>query len=294
LPPLPPSRARRYESDTVDNLALPRARPRFWLPLAACIVLSLAAAAIYVLWNMARAPRWADLRLDAAPAAGHIELTWDRNAPALARASRGVLTVDDGSGRKDIELSAAELRAGKLEYPTASQAVLFRMALYGGGIAPLSDSLRVVAAQPAPSPPPQVAEAKGEAARSVQPPAPAVEPARTATPVSQPQPRIPDGIRARIRDRVVVPVTVRVNERGTVVSATAPETGDSVQRYLADAAVKAARRWRFTPARTASGRPAASTRTIEFAFTSASVAAESAAPKPAGRHSATRRKRRRR
>jgi TonB family protein len=81
------------------------------------------------------------------------------------------------------------------------------------------------------------------------------------------QPSIPDGIRSRIEGRVAIPVDVRVDEHGRVVSArSAGAGGNGVQRYLAAQAEKAAREWRFNPAKSA-GVPVAASKRIEFVFT---------------------------
>jgi TonB family protein len=67
---------------------------------------------------------------------------------------------------------------------------------------------------------------------------------------------------------VVIPVEVKVSERGRVLSAQAgDQSTDGLRRYLADQAQKAAREWQFTPARTRTGAPVPASKTIEFKFT---------------------------
>lgn len=81
------------------------------------------------------------------------------------------------------------------------------------------------------------------------------------------QPAVPAGIRARIGGQILMPVKVEINERGRVVRAVAESKGgDGVRRYLADLAQKAAREWRFTPARSSSGAAVPGKRTIQFVF----------------------------
>jgi TonB family protein len=110
-------------------------------------------------------------------------------------------------------------------------------------------------------------------ATAVAPPAPRKPDAsgRAVVPpaaVHQVQPTIPDGIRSRLTAEVVIPVEVRVNERGKVLRAhVTEEGGDGVHRYLAEQAERAAREWQFNPARTQGGEPVAATKTIEFVFT---------------------------
>jgi hypothetical protein len=46
-----------------------------------------------------------------------------------------------------------------------------------------------------------------------------------------------------------------------------PQAAGGVNRYLAEQAQKAARLWRFTPARTARGTRTSSSTTLQFVFT---------------------------
>ena len=86
-------------------------------------------------------------------------------------------------------------------------------------------------------------------------------------PLREIHPDVPAGIRARIRDRVVVPVEVKVTAAGRVVSAQARGSGDGIYQYLADRAAQAARQWRFSPARSKNGKPVPASRTVYFVFT---------------------------
>ncbi len=116
-------------------------------------------------------------------------------------------------------------------------------------------------------PEPAVAESAAPAsAPATSPPAPAAAPpeaaAEEARPVAPPsatrevQPYVPEGIRARIESDIVIPVRVHVDEHGRVVRASAElSASDGLHRYLADQAEKAARRWRFKPARSRHGEP---------------------------------------
>ena len=80
------------------------------------------------------------------------------------------------------------------------------------------------------------------------------------------QPRISEGIRGRIQKPVAIAVDVRISESGDVQQAVARGKRQGVQRYLAGQAVRAARSWRFTPARSDDGTPVESKKTIQFVF----------------------------
>jgi hypothetical protein len=89
------------------------------------------------------------------------------------------------------------------------------------------------------------------------------------TVVHEVQPGIAPGIRARIRERIVIPVRVHVSSSGEVTGSAAgqrPEA-DNVYQYLADRATVAARLWRFSPATAVDGTHVAAERTIYFVFT---------------------------
>lgn len=195
----PPAHPRTAPADEPER---PR-RPRFWAPLAACIGLSVGAAAAYEWW-IGRTPAPPQT-----PPAG-TQLT-DRQDPLPA--------------------PAPPLPAPPVRPPEAL---------------------------PETPPPPVVARR------------PAAKPPEAAVPpqlVHQVQPGVPEGIRARIEDRLIVPVKVRVSASGRVVDARAEPGSPGLYSYLAGYAVRAARQSRFLPARTRNGAPAEGERTIYFHFT---------------------------
>jgi hypothetical protein len=127
------------------------------------------------------------------------------------------------------------------------------------------------------TPPPNISEATSQASRA----APASNgaealPASPARPIeavppairNAVQPEIPSGIRARITERTVIPVRVRVSSSGRVVGAVLKggEKMDGLQRYLRNAAAKAALAWTFEPAKTKEGTPIMAEREISFVF----------------------------
>jgi hypothetical protein len=235
----------------------------FVLALIGWILLPIAAAGVYELWRLARAPRWAPLGLTAQMAEGAIHLVWNPDSRPARGAVRGVLTIDDGKTRPRIELTAAQVRGGRFDYRPASADVLFRLEFFGEGLEAAGDSLQVIsgreAAAAAVSAPPQPA-----------PPEPEKSADREASypeAVREIQPTIPEGILARITNRVVVPVEVKVAASGKVTSASAQGSGDGLYQYLADRAKQAAMEWRFSPARSRRGKAVAAVRTVYFEFT---------------------------
>ena len=241
-----------------------------WIPAAICLVSGLGGAVMYELGALSREPRWTELHLDARPVAGGLEITWDTGAPRAVQATRGMLAITDGDNRRDIPLNLAQIRAGKYEYAPLHADVAVRLTLYANDRGEAGDAVRL-AAVPAPvatrenSPP---AEVQAAVAAPEAPPKSALPIAVPPATVHEVHPRIPAGVRSRIAGRIVIPVEVEVSERGRVVKAVAQsDGGDSVHRYLAQQAHKAALQWRFTAARTASGERVAASRTIQFVFT---------------------------
>lgn len=249
-------------------------RKRHWsVPLIAAILLCGAAAGLYELWTLAQAPRWAPLGLDAQTADEAIHLAWDKNLRLVRDAGSGVLAINDGSASKQVELTADQVRGGSYDYRPTAADVLFRLELFGSGVQTVGDSLRVVTAPAAKPPVPQAAPppptgtgADSEADRQV-PRSTTPDVAVAPKPLREIYPEIPEGIRARIHGRVVVPVEVHVTAKGGVTSATPHGSGDDIYGYLSIHAAQAARRWRFSPARARSGEAAAASRIVYFVFT---------------------------
>lgn len=102
----------------------------------------------------------------------YMRVDWDRSAPAVRKAARGVLSISEGSYRKDLELTAQQLRSGSVTYAPRGNEVSVRLELLGS-LATVSKSLRF-ADPPLPiAPPPVQAEAK-----AAPPPVPAEAAAR--------------------------------------------------------------------------------------------------------------------
>jgi TonB family protein len=279
LVPLPAPAVRHLRLvDDEEPRAVRKSSP--WPLVLWCVLAVMAGAVGYQLWVLERQPRWAPLGLQATASAQDVVLSWNPAAPAIQQAAQGVMNVTDGSVQNQIPLTATQLHAGKLHYAASHENLLFRLLVYDEGKHAAGDSLyfaRVLpaeaapvhAAAAAPTPvPPQGATAPPVAAAQVAD-TPADDTARGGTPAvarRQVQPAIPPGIRARVRSRIVVPVQVHIDASGRVTGAVSKSAGSGLDRYLADQAVKAARKWSFTPAHSRSGRAVASTKSVEFVF----------------------------
>jgi hypothetical protein len=137
------------------------------------------------------------LKLSVAEKKDQLDVTWDRNAAAVAQANRGVLSISDGSNRRDLELTGAQLRNGRVLYSRLSGDVGIRLEVFQEGRESVSESIRIVSPEPAnrtaaaperPKPQPSsIAERPAAPPPDVQPsPPPTRLTPRTAPPVRRP------------------------------------------------------------------------------------------------------------
>jgi hypothetical protein len=233
---------------------------RWWLLVAVGLIFGVLGAVTFELWRLAREPRWVPLRLDAKAAERGLLVTWDAGA---AKGDRAVLTIDDGGARREINVTREQIRAGSFQYFPAHTDVAFRLVLYSNGRGVSGDAVRIASVVERIQPPP----ADALPAKSATPGAP-TSGAAQAAPVHEVQPVVSEGIRSRIQSRVEIPVKVQVDEGGRVTSAAAEKKRlNGVHRYLAELAEKAARQWRFTPAKSREGVAVTSSKSLTFVFT---------------------------
>lgn len=235
---------------------------KWWLVLALSLIFGVLGAVAFELWQLAREPRWTPLRLDAKTADFGLLVTWD---PAgAAKGNTAVLLIDDGGVRREVNLTPQQIRTGSLQYAPAHTDVAFRLILYAKGLGVSGDAVRIASVveriQPGPTAPPP--------SNPTPPPAARARAAVPAAPVHEVQPVVSEGIRSRIQGQIVIPVNVQVDGEGRVAHAAAAKTRlDGLGRYLAELAEKAAREWRFTPAKSPEGVAVASSKTLTFVFT---------------------------
>ena len=234
---------RRYEPE--DEEVTRNQRPRgILLPLVCGILLGIGAVAGYQIWKVSRGPQFAQVHLDAKLSAREWLLAWDPAATAVAHATRGVLSVTDGSDLQNFALTPADLRGGRYGYTPAHPDVLFQLRLYDQESPVAEDSLRVVGVSvPAPVKP-----------------KPAPVSSSIPSVLREVDPVVSPGMRARIDEPMLVNVMVTIDRSGRVIRAWPKTRSHGLERYLSDAAVKAAHQWLFAP----SG--SAMTVTIPFEF----------------------------
>lgn len=121
LPALPPGRS--------------GLRTAVWIPLS--FVFLLFGVALGLMIALARGSSSAahevqdfSLGLSVTRSDDNLSVRWDRGAPAIHAADRGVLEIEDGSYTKAVDLDTAQLQNGSIVYRNSSGAVRFRLIVY--------------------------------------------------------------------------------------------------------------------------------------------------------------------
>jgi hypothetical protein len=163
-PPDPP-----FSADLRSNLSILSAPPeRSRRPaisllqwLLAAFVVAAAAAGVFAYRDLA-APKQArpavvdetalPLKLSVAEQQNQLDVTWDRSSPVVMKAKRGLLAISDGDNKRDLELTGAQLRTGRVLYSRLSADVGLRLEVYGEGSKPVTESIRIVSTEAPRSP----------------------------------------------------------------------------------------------------------------------------------------------
>jgi hypothetical protein len=70
------------------------------------------------------------LALTASRADENLNVRWNRDAPAIRTAQKGLLEIEDGGFAKPVELDQDHLRNGSIVYHRSSGMVRFRLIVY--------------------------------------------------------------------------------------------------------------------------------------------------------------------
>jgi Gram-negative bacterial TonB protein C-terminal len=270
---MPPLLFMPRERDAVEDVPLtPGERLKKWLPLLPALLLAggaiwwfsqssnhhAAPAAPVAAPNAIARP----LGLAVEPMGSAWQVSWNPNATALHDAHSVQLFVRAGDDQNRIDLSPHDLSAGIYKYEPAGNDVTFRLEVVESSGHISAESFRFVRADL----PHSAAPAPKAAARalSVAPRAPV----RRTEPkvIHRAPPVIAAGVRPRLTSTIALDVRVQIDEHGRVTSAepvVKPRKG--LETYLAGSAVKAARLWRFEPARE-NGKPVVGSQTLHFVF----------------------------
>ncbi len=131
--------AAEFEEDTRPVYPVPPRRSSaggwIWAPLSLLLLLAGAGAGYWIALNGGprsgvNAPEEFALALTVTKSGDNLSVKWDREAPAIRSAQKGLLEIEDGSSTKPVDLDAAQLRTGSLIYRNASKSVRFKLTVY--------------------------------------------------------------------------------------------------------------------------------------------------------------------
>ena len=83
-----------------------------------------------------------------------VRLSWDRNAPTVRQAGRGVLWIHDGAAQSKLDLDAQQLAEGSIEYRPRGRDVNFRLEVFANSLFQSESVSVVMVPQVAPAVPP--------------------------------------------------------------------------------------------------------------------------------------------
>jgi outer membrane biosynthesis protein TonB len=159
--------------------------------------------------------------------AGQLLLSWNRNAPLVAGATRGTLTINDGDHSERVDLDLATLHNGSVVYSAISNDVSFVLEVQDQKTGKSqSEQVRRLAGFPRPSPAVQASNPapQTEAVKQPQQSA-ATNTARPTTVPVQPAPTTPAPVTPQVESTVAV--TVKPAEPGSLARRLrAPEPAD--------------------------------------------------------------------
>lgn len=127
----------------------------------------------------------AELTLRVEPSGTDLLLTWNKNSAAIANASHGVLSINDGDRHENYDMDANQLTTGSIIYTPVSGDVSFRMEVTGKNqTKTLTESVRSLRTRPSPMPDGKSSAASTASAKAILPQAPPVGGPATAQPAA--------------------------------------------------------------------------------------------------------------
>ena len=116
----------------VPEQRVPRPRVRWrWLPLSSIFLVIGVLLGIEATYSFRGAqPDPYDLKLTLSHEGNALTLHWNRNAPAVHAAQRGIVVIEDGNVPKTFSLSASDLQTGTVVYTGPGPSVHFQLRVF--------------------------------------------------------------------------------------------------------------------------------------------------------------------
>lgn len=137
-PPVQPLREPAFHTEPLGIEFPPEPKTRrgeFWVPLSFIflllgVLLGFLAATMYKPQAPAGSNDPYNLKLTVTKQENDLLVKWDRNALATRTASRGTLTIDDGTYHKVVQWNAQDLQGGSVVYPPVTNNVKFKLEVF--------------------------------------------------------------------------------------------------------------------------------------------------------------------
>jgi len=132
--PTPPRRSGGHADGAAKTDARPNRNGWIWIPLSFIFLLLGVILGVQVALSVSsklpvslRPPDPYTMHLTASPSGDSVHVRWDRGAPAIQDAPRGVLHIQDGASQQRVDLDALQLQNGSVIYRRATTEVTFRL-----------------------------------------------------------------------------------------------------------------------------------------------------------------------
>jgi protein TonB len=147
----------------------------------------------------------ADLSLRVEPSGTDLLLTWNKNCNAVADATHGVLSINDGERHENYDMDAAQLKTGSIVYTPVTGDVSFKMEVTEKNqTKTVTESVRSLRTRPSPMPDGKTPAPTTTAAKTT----PAQPPAAPGAPANATQPGTPGAAAATTpADTTTTPAT---------------------------------------------------------------------------------------
>lgn len=188
------------------------------------------------------------------PTAESWRISWNRDATALPEARETRLLVKDGEEQNLIDLTPEIIAASSTQFTPKGRDVTFRMESTAKDGKVTAESFRIL--RPAAENPKPAPRAASSVPSDLTPP----------KAIHRVAPVVAGSVRPRIKGKVPIDIRAEIDSKGRVTNAVAlTKPREALEVYLTERALRAAKEWRFDPARK-DGKRIPGSQVIHFVF----------------------------